>query len=91
MINEIQLIKSNEDGAIYDCGKVKLIIKKEGSVSADHSHQEAESLFLIDGNAEITLDKDIKKVSSPISIDIPSNIYHKILALTNIKLIEDKI
>ena len=90
MVEEISIIKSDECGTIYDCGKVNLIVRKKGSVSADHSHEDLERLYLIEGKIELTIDKNIEEVIAPAKIEIPSNAYHKILALTDVKLIEDK-
>jgi quercetin dioxygenase-like cupin family protein len=86
-LSEIPIKKSDSRGIMYDCNKVKLIIRKKGSISADHKHKRKEILYLIDGKTEIITNNKKKKVSSPAKISFRRNEYHKLIALTNIKLL----
>lgn len=89
-LKELQIIKSDERGIMYDCDKLKFISRKKGTVSADHSHEDHEILYLIKGDVELTVGKETQKVSAPIRIDIPPKIYHKLIALSDIELLEDR-
>lgn len=89
-IRNLDIIKEDEWGKIYNCGEFKLIYRKKGSVSADHAHPRKEALFLIEGKIELTIDNGTKVIEAPVKIMIPENIHHKIKALTDIKLIEKK-
>ena len=86
-IKDIPIAKSDERGLIYDCGKIRLVVRKKDSVGAGHSHPEGEDMFLIEGKAELTVGKETKKVKAFTKIEIPPNTYHKIVALTDIKLL----
>ncbi len=86
-INNLPIFKEDKRGIIYDCGDFKFLSRKKGSISADHLHDESEVLFLIDGNIELTVNDEVKIIKEPVKIEIPKNVYHKIKALTNIKLI----
>lgn len=86
-IKKLPIVKEDENGIIYDCDKAKLIIKKKDSVSADHSHKEQEILFLLEGTAEISIGDEKNIIEAPVKVEIPSDIYHKILALSDIKLL----
>ena len=89
-LKNLDILKEDERGKIYDCGNFKLIIRKKNSVSADHVHDKNEILFLIEGKIELTVNNETKIVEAPIKISIPNETYHKIKALTDIKLIEIK-
>lgn len=75
-------------GIIYDCDKVKLIVRGKGTTSADHTHEQAEVLFLIDGEVVLTVGEKTENVKAPCRISLSPNIYHKLVALTDIKILE---
>ena len=89
-LKELKIIKENDKGKIFDLGNSKLIVRKKNSISADHNHPEKEILYLIDGEVELTVGKETKTIKAPIEINLKQSVYHKILALTDIKLIEVK-
>lgn len=80
--------KNDARGLIYDCYPIKWIERHKGSISADHSHQRPEILYLMKGEIELTIDQSVTKIHAPVKISIEPNQYHKVLALTNIILIE---
>lgn len=86
-IDQIERLKEDDRGTIFKCGSVNYIVRKKATVSADHAHKEAETLYLIEGKAELTIGKDTKNVEAPIKVFIPSNEYHKLIALSDIKFI----
>lgn len=89
-ITELKILKEDERGIIYSCDKVNLIIRKVGSICANHVHEVPEILYLTKGEIELTIGEETKTVKAPIKISIESNIYHKLVALSDIEIIEDK-
>lgn len=83
-IKKISVIKSDGRGEILDCGEVRAVLRKKGSLSADHSHEDAEVLYLLEGRAEITIGGRRGEVAGPSMIEIEENVYHKIIALTDV-------
>lgn len=86
-IDDIPIVKEDERGIIYRCVPINYIVRKKGSISADHTHEEAETLFLVEGEIELTIAKETRTVKAPKTFFVPSNVYHKVVALTDIKLI----
>jgi len=86
-IEDIKVLKQDKRGTIYNCDPVNYIARKKDTVSADHIHEEAETLYLVEGKVELTIGKETKNVEAPIKVSVPSNEYHKLIALTDIKLI----
>ena len=89
-ITELRTIKSDERGIIYDCDKLNTIKRKKGTINANHTHEDPEILYLVEGKVELTIGKETKVVSSPVKIEIESLQYHKLMALTDIILLEDR-
>ena len=87
-LSKIQIIKSDKRGIIYNCGDgVGYIVRKKGTVSANHAHIEPETLYLVKGKIELTVDSQTEKVEAPAKIDIDSNVYHKLIALSDIVIV----
>lgn len=89
-LTKISIIKSDERGVIYDCGKSRFIFRKEGTVSANHKHEDPEVVYLVKGEVELTIDNETQIVKAPIMFKMDSNIYHKLVALTDIDLVIDR-
>ena len=89
-LTEILIIKSDERGVIYDCGACSFISRKEGSVSANHTHEDSETIFLVKWKVELIIGDETQIVSAPIMWKISSNIYHKVITITDIELIIDR-
>ena len=89
-ITPLKKIKSDDRGVIYDCDKVGFIVRQKGSISANHSHSMAETLYLVCGQVELTIGDKVQKVIAPAKIDIKGGDFHKLVALTDIMIIEDK-
>ncbi len=89
-LNKIDIIKSNKRGIIYDCGKSNFISRKKGTISANHTHKDPEIIYLIKGKIELTIGNETQIVKAPTMFKTNSNIYHKLVALTNIELIIDR-
>jgi len=87
---EIKIIKSDERGVIYECGKSSFIARKKGSVSADHKHEDSETIYLVNGEIELTIGEETQIVKAPIKFSYAGNIYHKLVALTDIELVIDR-
>ena len=89
-IEAIKIIKSDERWIIYDCDKLKCIFRKKWTTSANHIHDKYEILYLVSGEIELTIWDEIQIIKTSKKIKIPANIYHKIFALTDIIILEDK-
>ena len=88
-LEDIQIIKSDERGVIYNCGKSNFISRKKGTISANHSHDGIETLYLVKGEATLTVGDETQQVQAPIMVTIGSNIYHQLIALTDIEIVID--
>ncbi len=86
-LEDITIIKTDARGVIYDCGKSSFIARKKGSVSADHTHEDAETIYLVKGEIELTIGEETQIVKAPVKFSYAGNIYHKLIALTDIELV----
>lgn len=86
-LSKVAIKKSDERGTIYKIEKFNLVIRKKGTTSADHSHPEKETLYLIEGRAEITVDDETQVVEPVARLEFPENTYHKLVALSDIMLL----
>ncbi len=84
---DIKIIKQDERGTIYDCGKSSFISRKKGTISANHKHADSEIVHLVKGKVELTIGDETKIVKAPVMFKTDSNVYHKLVALTDIKLV----
>ena len=89
-LEKIEIIKSDERGIIYDCGKSNFIARKKGSISANHAHPDHEIIYLVTGEVEVTIADETQVIAAPIKFSIGSNVYHKLIALTDIELIIER-
>ncbi|MCK5413466.1 MAG: cupin domain-containing protein [Candidatus Pacebacteria bacterium] len=88
-IEKIKITKEDDRGIIYDCDKVGYIFRNKGTISANHTHEEAETLYLVQGKIELTIKNKTEIVKAPIKVRIEKNVYHKLIALTDIIIIRD--
>ncbi len=88
-IDKIKITKKDDRGIIYDCDKVGYIFRNKGTISANHIHEEAETLYLVQGEIELTIENETETAKAPIKVHIEKNIYHKLIALTDIVIIRD--
>ena len=89
-LENIKIIRSDERGAIYACGQSSFIIRKKGSTSANHTHEDPETTYLVEGRIELTIGNETQIIEAPTLFKIDPNEYHKVVALTDIKLITDR-
>ncbi len=85
-IEKISYNISNEN-IIYDCGKMNFLIKKKNSISLEHTHSKIEEIFLVEGEIKLSLGTEDKILKVPVKIEIPINVSHKLVALTDIRLL----
>jgi len=78
------------DKTIYKTGPVYHISAKQGMVLADHTHDDAETIWFLEGEAELQVSEEIERIKAPCQFSIDSNIYHKLTALTDITFIEQR-
>ena len=86
-LQDIRIIKSDERGKIFDCGESNFISRKKGTISADHKHNDKEIIYLVEGEVELTIGSETQMIKAPVRFEIASDVYHKLLALSDIKLI----
>jgi len=89
-LKEIRIIKSDDRGVIYDCGQSSFISRTKGTISADHKHKDPETVYLVKGEIELTIGDETQRVKAPIMFETGSNVYHKLIALTDIELVIDR-
>jgi mannose-6-phosphate isomerase-like protein (cupin superfamily) len=89
-LQEIKIIKSDERGIIYNCGKSSFITRRKGTISANHTHEDNEIVYLVRGEVELTIGDETQIVKAPIMFETAPNVYHKLVALTDIDLVIDR-
>ncbi|MFA4818429.1 MAG: cupin domain-containing protein [Patescibacteria group bacterium] len=89
-IEKILPIREDERGARYDLEIIKVVIRKSGTISADHQHPEAEVLYFISGQVKLTVGEETQIITAPVKVTIPPNTYHKIEALTDFILLYER-
>lgn len=67
-----------------------LLLEKKGSISADHTHEDSETIYLVNGKIELTIGEETQIVKTPIKFSYAGNVYHKLVALTDIELVIDR-
>lgn len=90
MKQEIIIIKEDKRGVVYNCDKLIFVSRKKGTITADHIHDnENEILYLVRGTVEMTIDKETEIINAPAKIYVPSGLYHKMVAVTDIDFLKD--
>ena len=90
MTEEVKIIEQSNEVIAFDCDKIYYVCLKKGGVLSDHTHSHEETVFLMEGEAEVILGDKTEIVKAPAKLVIPSNIYHKFIALTDLIGIELK-
>lgn len=90
MIEEINIIEQTNGCIAYDCGPILYICLEKGAFASDHFHKHEETLFLMEGGAEAIIGEQKQKIKAPAKLIIPSNVYHKFTALTDLIGLEIK-
>lgn len=83
-------MQADERGFMLDCDKLRCLFRKKGSISGNHSHEVNEILYLIQGEAELTVDGETETIVAPVRVDLPAGTWHTVVALTDIILLEDR-
>ncbi|MBI5734040.1 MAG: cupin domain-containing protein [Candidatus Kerfeldbacteria bacterium] len=89
-IEKILPIVEDARGTRYDLGIIKLVIRKRGTISADHEHPEAEVNYFISGQVKLTVGTESQIITAPVKVIIPLNVYHKIEAVTDFILLYER-
>ena len=90
-LKELKILKAEDDKITYDCDKVNFLVRKKGSISGDHVHNVEEKFYLVSGDVELPVGSETKVVKAPLKITIQPKEYHKLVALTDFTLIEDRV
>jgi quercetin dioxygenase-like cupin family protein len=61
---------------------------KTGGVLADHTHKDAETLWIISGKGQLQVGEETIEFASPCILKIPGGIYHKFIPKTDVNFIE---
>ena len=77
------MIKKDDKGQKYQADGFKLYYRNKGSISGDNEKNPYEKIYLIIGEARVTIDDSDSVMQSPAYFEIPANTYHKIEALTD--------
>jgi mannose-6-phosphate isomerase-like protein (cupin superfamily) len=89
MISEpLEPIKQNESRTTYECGPVFYISAKAAGILADHTHDEAETLWILEGKGKIQVGEETSEFSAPCILKIPGKTYHKFMPETDVNFIE---
>lgn len=83
----MKLIKKNEKGKTFQTDKCKILYRKKGSISGNNKINVHEIIYLITGEAEITLKEKTEVIKAPAKFEFPAKTYHKIKALTDISFV----
>ena len=83
MIEKVKTSEEFEGCTAYDCGTVLYIRLVKGTTVSDHTHKHKETVFLMEGEAEVLIGSDKINVIAPAKITIPKNTYHKFTAMTD--------
>ncbi|MBT3230922.1 hypothetical protein HN358_04060 [Candidatus Uhrbacteria bacterium] len=83
----MKLIREDSDGQKYQADGFKLYYRNKGSISGDNENNPYEKVYLITGEAKVTIKNLDSIVQSPTYFEIPANTYHKIEAITEISFI----
>lgn len=54
-IEPIRILKQDKRGVIYRVKQVNYIARGKGTISAEHTHEEAETLYLVEGKGGHTI------------------------------------
>ena len=90
MPEEVKIIEQSRCCTAYDCDKVFYIKMEKGATMSDHTHDHEETVFLMEGEAEMILGDQTQIVRAPAKLTIPPNVYHKFKALTDLIGLEIK-
>lgn len=72
----------------FEIGPVYYYEAKAGAILADHAHDMAETLWVMNGRGQIIIGESMINFEAPCEIQIPANIYHKFMPITDVKFIE---
>lgn len=89
-IEKILPAKEDERGARYDLGIIKIVMRKAGTISADHQHLEPEVNYFVSGQVKLTIGDETKIITSPAKVHVSANVYHKIEAITDFILLYER-
>ena len=90
MLEDIEVLEKIEGGIAFDCDGIYFIRLDKGVTVSDHLHPEAQLIYLLEGQAEVTVGEEVFIMTAPKKIKIKGNVYHKFYALTNLIAIELK-
>ncbi len=89
-MEKLAILEQGEGYVAYDCDTCIYIKLEKDAVVADHQHSHKETVFLLEGEVEVTIVNETTIISAPSKLIIPGNTYHKFKALTEVTGLEMK-
>lgn len=83
MIKPLPIEKTDKRGSRHTLDEYKLNTRKAQSVSGDHSDNEHEEFYLLNGTVEATIGTETTTISEPSYMYVPPGVYRKIVAVTD--------
>jgi mannose-6-phosphate isomerase-like protein (cupin superfamily) len=87
-VQSIPVVHRDERGVTYDCDEVGWMVRKQGTVSGEHTHEHGEVFFILKGEAEVTVGHETQAVKAPAKVTVAPLLFHKIVALTDLEFLE---
>ena len=84
---QLKLIKEKREGKNYQGDGFKVYYRYKDMIAGDNTENVNETIYLISGKAEFTLEDQTWKEEAPAKIEFPEKTYHKIHALTDIAFV----
>ena len=84
---ELKLIKEKNEGKNYQADGFKVYYRYKDMVAGNNTENVKETIYLISGKAEFTLEDKTWTEEAPAKIEFPAKTYHKIKALTDIAFV----
>lgn len=72
----------------YTCGPVVFIKAQAGSILADHTHEQPETLWIISGKGKFLVGEKTYGFEGPCILKVTSGVYHKFIPITDVDFIE---
>jgi len=90
MLKNIPILEQFEGAIAYDCSGIYYIKLDKGAVVSDHKHEEAQTVYLLEGRAEVVVGEETLQMKAQQKIYIEGGVYHKFTALTDLVALEVK-
>ena len=90
-IQKLEPVWEDERGRVFDLGSYEYVARAKDSVSGDHVHEVSEDIYLMEGTAMLSVAPETVEFTAPAKVTVPAKTYHKLVALTDIIVLAEKI